>query len=270
MKPIWKGMLSFGLINVPVSLCSATKKKTVSFNQLRKSDYSRIRYKKVGNDDQEVQQSEIVKGYEISLDRYVVITDAELATITPAASRVIEISDFVKLEQIDPRHYDASYYLVPEKGMAKAYTLLLEAMRESNVVGIAKFVIRSKEYLAAIRPAEGALTLSTMLFADEIINSSELDAYLPKDVKPSDKEMNMARQLIQALVTDFDPGKYVNEYHEQVMKLIDAKAETAIQAVEIPHGSGSVLDLMSALEASMKALAPKPKEKKPRKKASGA
>jgi DNA end-binding protein Ku len=265
-------MLSFGLINVPVSLCSATKKKTVSFNQLRKSDYSRIRYKKVGNDDQEVQQNEIVKGFEISPDRYVVITDDDLAAISPTASRVIEISDFVNLDQIDPRHYDASYYLIPEKGMAKAYTLLLEAMREANVVGIAKFVLRSKEYLAAIRPTEGALTLSTMLFADEIINASELEAYLPKDVKPSDKEMNMARQLIQALVTDFEPKKYVNEYHQEVIKLIETKAETAIQAIESKSNSGTVLDLMAALEASMKALAPKvpPKEKKTRKKASGA
>jgi DNA end-binding protein Ku len=214
MRPIWKGMLSFGLINVPVALYGATKKKTISFNQLRKSDYSRISYKKVGADGQEVQQSELVKGYEVSPDRYVVLDDYELDAITPAASRVIEINDFVKLDQIDPRHYDSSYYLVPESGAQKAYALLLQSMSEANVVGVAKFVLRSKEYLAAIRPAEGALTLSTMLFADEIVKSAELETYLPGDVKLTDKELNMARQLINSLVTEFEPEKYENEYYK--------------------------------------------------------
>ncbi|SMD07398.1 Ku protein [Sporomusa malonica] len=146
MRPIWKGMLSFGLVNVPVALYNATRKKTISFNQLRKSDYSRIAYKKVGNDGTEVQQQDIIKGYEISPDRHVVISEDELESITPAASRVIEINDFVKLEQIDPRHYDSSYYLVPEPGAQKAYALLLQSMAEANVVGVAKFVLRSKEY----------------------------------------------------------------------------------------------------------------------------
>lgn len=259
-------MLSFGLINVPVSLYSATKKKTISFNQLRRSDYSRIRYKKVANDGQEVPQSEIVKGYEISPDRYAVITDNELAAIAPEASRVIEISDFVRLEQIDPRHYDASYYLVPEKGMAKAYALLLQAMTDSNVVGVAKFVLRSKEYLAAIRPADGALTLSTMLFADEIVKADSLAEHLPKNIDLSAKEVDMARKLIASLVTDFAPDKYKNDYHAQVLQLIDQKAKKAVQpAAVVGDNSNTVIDLMAALEASMAALAA-PK-KKPRKKA---
>lgn len=258
-------MLSFGLVNVPVVLYPATKKKTISFNQLRKSDYSRINYKKVGTDGAEVRIDEIVKGYQISPDRYVIIEDNDLNAITPAASRVIEINDFVKLDEIDPRHYDASYYLVPETGAAKAYALLLQAMGEANVVGIAKFVLRSKEYLAAIRPAEGALTLSTMLFADEIVKTSELETYMPTDVKLSDKELNMARQLIASLVTNFEPEKYENEYYKAVTKLIDSKAEAAIGAKQVEPGK--VIDIMAALEASIKAI--KEQEKPKRKKKTG-
>ncbi|MCM0758124.1 Ku protein [Sporomusa sphaeroides DSM 2875] len=266
MRPIWKGMLSFGLVNVPVALYPATKKKTISFNQLRKSDYSRINYKKVGTDGAEVRTDEIVKGYQISPDRYVIIEDSDINAITPAASRVIEINDFVKLDQIDPRHYDASYYLVPETGAGKAYALLLQAMGEANVVGIAKFVLRSKEYLAAIRPAEGALTLSTMLFADEIVPAAALETYLPGDIKLSDKELNMARQLIASLITNFEPEKYENEYYKAVTKLIDSKAETAIGTKQA-EPPGKVIDIMAALEASIAAI--KAQEKSKRKKKTG-
>ncbi len=264
MLPIWKGMLSFGLVNVPVALYSATKKKTISFNQLRKDDYSRISYKKVGNDGQEVQQQDIIKGYEISPDRYVVISEQEIDSITPQASRVISIEDFVRLEQIDPRHYDASYYLVPETGAGKAYALLLQSMSEAGVVGIAKFVLRSKEYLAAIRPTEGALTLSTMLFADEIVPVTELETYLPTDVKLSDKELNMARQLIASLITDFNPRQYENQYYKEVMQLIDAKAESAQVGKQL-EPSGKVIDIMAALEASISAIKEQEKPKKKRK-----
>ncbi|CVK18433.1 Non-homologous end joining protein Ku [Sporomusa sphaeroides DSM 2875] len=259
-------MLSFGLVNVPVALYPATKKKTISFNQLRKSDYSRISYKKVGSDGAEVRQDEIVKGYQISPDRYVVIAKQELDAIAPQASRVISIEDFVKLDQIDPRHYDASYYLVPETGAQKAYALLLQAMGEANVVGIAKFVLRSKEYLAAIRPAEGALTLSTMLFVDEIVPVAALETYLPGSIKLSDKELNMARQLITSLITDFEPGKYENEYHKAVMNLIDSKAKTVIGTKQA-EPPGKVIDIMAALEASIAAI--KAQEKPKRKKKTG-
>ncbi len=265
MKPIWKGMLSFGLVNVPVALYSATKKKTISFNQLRKSDYSRINYKKVGADGAEVQQQDIVKGYQISPDRYVIIDEKDMDAITPVASRVIEINDFVKLDQIDPRHYDTAYYLVPETGAQKAYALLLQAMGESNVVGIAKFVLRSKEYLAAIRPAEGALTLSTMLFADEIVQPAELETSLPGDVTLTDKELNMARQLIASLVTEFNPAQYENEYHKAVMQLIDRKAESAQIGAKQTEPVGKVIDIMAALEASIKAIDGQKKPKTKRK-----
>ncbi len=147
MRSVWKGMLSFGLVNVPVELVPATKKKSVNFNQLRKSDFSRIKYKKVAGDDEEVSTDQIIRGYETSPGHYVVIDDNELNNIAPAASRIVEISDFVKAEEIGPRHYDASYYLIPRHGTAKAYALLLEGMREADVVGIAKIIKHQKEYL---------------------------------------------------------------------------------------------------------------------------
>lgn len=269
-RPIWKGILSFGLVNVPVSMYNATKAKNISFNQLRKSDYSRIKYKKVGVDDVEVRQDEIVKGYEISPDSYVIIDESDLNNIAPKASRIIEISDFVKLDDIDPRYYDGSYYLVPDQGADKAYALLLKGMSESNVVGIAKFVLRSKEYLAAIRPAENIITLSTMYHADEVVSATDLDYKLPQDIKLTDKEMKMAKTLIDTLITDFQPEKYENEYYKEVMSLIDKKAENQqiVSNAPEPQGGGNIVDLMAALEASLKQMADKatPKPKKSKKK----
>ncbi|MDF2635425.1 MAG: repair protein [Pelosinus sp.] len=266
MRPVWKGMLSFGLVNVPVTLYKATRSKTISFNQLRKSDYSRIQYKKVAGDGAEVPASEICKGYKLSEDRYVVISDADLESIAPKASRIIEISDFVKLEEIDNRYYDSSYYLVPDQGAGKAYALLLQGMTESNVVGIAKFVLRNKEYLAAIRPTDQVITLSTMLFADEIVPVKELENDLPTNVELSDKELGMAKTLIDTLITKFEPEKYENEYHKQVLAMINTKAGND-QVVATPvDTSPYFVDLMAALEASMSAIKKNESKKKtPRK-----
>ncbi|MDF2636104.1 MAG: repair protein [Pelosinus sp.] len=266
MKTVWKGMLSFGLVNVPVSLTKATRSKTISFNQLRKSDFSRIQYKKVASDGTEVPASEIVKGYKLSEDRYVIISDSDLEAISPKASRQIEISDFVKLEEIDNRYYDSSYYLMPDQGAGKAYSLLLKAMAEANVVGIAKFVLRNKEYLAAIRPTEQVITLSTMLFADEIVSTKELENDLPSNIELSEKELNMAKTLIDSLITKFDASKYENEYHKQVLQMIDTKAGND-QIVATPINTAPYfVDLMAALEASMSAIKKnETKKKSPRK-----
>jgi DNA end-binding protein Ku len=264
MGPIWNGMLSFGLVNVPVSLHSATRKKTISFNQLRKSDGSRINYKKVAAvDGMEVQKEDITKGYEVSKGKYVVISDEDMASIAPQASRVIEITDFVRAEQIDPRHYDSSYYLAPSGGAEKAYALLLQSMTDENVVGIARFVLRSKEYLAAIRPSEGVFVLSTMLFSDEIIPAKELSTHIPQ-VELARKELNMAKMLIQSQITDFVPENYENQYHKQVLKLIDRKA-TEQMITEPVRTGGKVVDLMAALKASIElAKAEKGKMNKPK------
>lgn len=263
MKTHWKGMLSFGLVNIPVSLFSATRKKNISFNQLRKSDYSRVKYKKVGHDGEEVQQVDIVKGYEVSPDNYVIVEDSELEAIAPKAFRIIEIGEFVKADQIDSRHYDAAYYLAPETGMSKAYALLLESMQQAGVVGIAKFVLRSREYLAAIRPIGNALMLNTMLFEDEIIDVKELKDYLPTGVELADKEVNMAKYLIDSMIVDFEPDKYKNQYHEQVMSLIEKKASEKMVVSEPTDNGASVVNLMAALEASMAAIK---KDKKPKRK----
>ena len=262
MRPIWKGMVSFGMVNIPVTLYNATRKKSISFNQLRASDYSRIRYKKVAGDGEEVQQEQIVKGYELGPDRYAVITDDDLASIAPKASRVIEITDFVKQNQINPLHYDAAYYLVPDTGAGKAYALLLTALTEAGSVGIARFVLRNKEYLAAIRPESGALALSTMLFHDEIVKTTELETYLPSSIELTEKELMMARHLIDALSTDFEPAKYKNEYLTKVMDLIDQKAETNTVAAA-QEKPGQVIDIMAAIEATMAQLKIKEKAMPP-------
>lgn len=265
MKTHWKGMLSFGLVNIPVGLYSATRKDNITFNQLRKSDFSRISYKKVASDGQEVPAHEIVKGYKLSADNYVLIEERELEEIAPKSSRIIELEEFVQASDIDPRHYDTSYYLAPQAGMGKAYALLLEAMRQSGVVGIAKFVLRTREYLAAIRPTGNAMMLSTMLFANEIIDAAELEAYLPGEVNLADKEIKMAKQLIDSLVTEFKPSKYENQYQKSIMQLIEGKAESNKIVKENHNNTNHMANLMAALEASLSEIKKQPTEKKSKK-----
>jgi DNA end-binding protein Ku len=242
-------MLSFGMVNIPVSVTSATRKQNISFNQLSKRDHSRIKYVKFGGDGQEVSTADIVKGYEVSPERYVIVEDSELLAIAPESSRNINITDFVQLEEIDSRHYDASYYLVPNQGAGKAYKLLQNALTESNTVAIAKFSLRNKEYLAAIRPAGDALVLNTMLFPDELVNTDEIESSLPNNIELSGKEIEMARMLVQSMTGKFEPEKYKNEYQERVMALIESKTEKQV----ISESTGKIVDLMAALEASIKA-----------------
>lgn len=261
-RPVWTGSISFGLVNIPIKLYNAVKKKTLHFNQLRKGDGCRIRLKKVcSTDDKEVSADQIVKGYEISPDRYVIIAADELDALNPKTNRSIEIEDFVVLEQIDPIYYEQTYYLVPDKGAAKAYRLLLEAMRESQKIAIARLVLRNKQYLAAIRPGTKVLTLSTMHFSDEIIEVEQLED-LPEEIhKPDKRELAIALQLVESLSAEFNPSKYRDEYREKVISLIESKAEgqkivTQQPAAEQP--SAKVVDLMAALEASLAVLNKKP------------
>lgn len=267
MRSMWKGMISFGLVNIPVSLVPATRKQAIHFNQLRKSDYSRVQYKKVAAiDGKEVPADQIVKGYEVSPGSYVVISDDELEQISPKQSRVIDIEDFCRLDEIDPRHYDASYYLVPNEGAGKAYALLLRALKEANVVGIAKMVKHQKEYLVAIRPTEGALSLSTMLFPEELISTADLE--VNPDIKLSEKELSMAKLLVESQISKFDPNKYKNEYYNAVYDLIKTKAEKEqiSCATENEQASpGKVIDIMAALEASINAIKEQEKPKRKRK-----
>jgi DNA end-binding protein Ku len=254
-RSIWRGAISFGLVNVPVKLYSAVSKKTVRFNQLHEADGARIQQKRVcSKDGEEVPYEEIVKGFEISPDHYVMITNDELEAIDPKKTRTIDIEDFVDLDEIDPLYYEHPYYLAPDTGASKAYKLLLAALTETNKVAIARVVIRSKEYLTAIRPAGDVLTMETMLFGDELIDPSQIDELPEEDVRATDREVAMARQLIESQATEFDPTRYRDEYRERVLELIEQKAEgreIAVQAA--PEAPTEVPDLMAALEASLAA-----------------
>jgi len=252
-RSIWRGAISFGLVNVPVKLYSAVSKKTVRFNQLHDADGQRIQMKRVcAADGEEVPFEHIVKGYEISPDRYVVISPEELEALDPAKTRTIDIEDFVDLDEIDPLFYEHPYYLVPDTGASKAYKLLYAALEQTNKVAIARVVIRSKEYLTAIRPTNGVLTMETMLFSDELVPVDSLDELPDDDVNATEREVQMARQLIESLAADFEPAKYKDEYRQRVLELIEAKAEGQEIAVpEVPEEPSAVPDLMAALEASL-------------------
>jgi DNA end-binding protein Ku len=255
-RAIWSGAISFGLVNVPVKLFSATSPKDVRFNQLEEGTNARIKQKRVSAETgEEVPYDKIVKGFDLGGDRYVVIAPEELEALDPKATRSVEIEDFVDLDQIDPIHYEKAYYLVPDRGAAKPYALLLRAMKESKKVAIAKMVLRTKQYLCAIRPKDDVLCLETMLFADEIVPVSSLDELPAENGEVvSDKELNMARQLIESLSTDFEPEKYKDEYRERVLELINRKAEGQEIVVQQPEEEPTkVVDLMAALEASLAA-----------------
>jgi DNA end-binding protein Ku len=256
-RSIWSGAISFGLVNVPVKLYSAVSRKTVRFHQLNAETGHRINQKRVDSGTgEEVPYEQIVKGFELTKDRYVVITPEELDSVAPEKTRAIDIEDFVDLEDIDPIYYDHPYYLVPDKGAGKAYGLLLEAMRESGKVAIARVVLRSKEQLVAIRPAGDVLTMETMIFHDEVVPTDDLDGVPDaQDLKTSDRELKMAQQLIGSLSSDFEPSKYHDEYREKVLELVERKAEGEEIAIQ-PEADepAKVPDLMAALEASLAAV----------------
>jgi len=254
-RPIWTGSVSFGLVNIPVKLFSAVRRKNVRFNQIEAATGARIKQKRVsGATGEEVAYEDIVKGFELPSGEYVTITPAELDALDPAAAKTIDLEEFVDLADIDPMFYDAPYYLAPSPDTQKPYKLLVSAMEESGKVGIARFVMRSKQYLAAIRPMDGRLVLSTMVYADEIVAPDEVDLFDGlDDIDLKDNELAMARQLISSLEADFAPDKHTDTYREAVLELIDRKAAGEDTLVPAPAEAevGSVVDLMAALEASV-------------------
>ena len=257
-RSIWTGTISFGLVTVPVKLYSAVNRKTVRFHQLSGKSGVRIAQKRVDpQSGEEVAYEDIVKGYELAPDRYVVIEPDELATLQPKKTKTIEIEDFVELSQIDPIFYDHPYYLAPGPGGAKPYRLLLEAMAESGKVAIARVVIRSKEQLVAIRPLGDVLEMATMLFADEVLPPERLDELPdPSEVKTTKREVDVAKQLIDSLAGEFEPEKYRDTYRDDVLALIERKAEGKEIAVqpEAEELAAPTPDLMSALKASLEAV----------------
>jgi DNA end-binding protein Ku len=264
-RAIWSGSISFGLVNIPVKLYSAVSRKTVRFHQIDAESGQRIRQQRVNPaSGDEVPYEQIVKGYEISPDKYVTITPEELEALEPQKTRTIDIEEFVDLEQIDPIYYDHPYYLAPDKGAAKAYKLLLDAMREADKVAIARVVIRSKENLVALRSYDGAITMETMLFPDEVVQPDSIEELASADgnAKTTKRELDMAKQLIESLSGDFDPNSYSDEYRERVLDLIERKAAGETITVEAPEPERKeVPDLMAALEASITASKSPPKKR---------
>jgi DNA end-binding protein Ku len=254
-RAIWSGAVSFGLVNVPIKLVSATSPKDIRFHQLHDADGGRINQKRVCSiDGEEVDYSHIVKGYDLGGGRNVIIEPEELRSIDPESSRTIDIEEFVNLTDIDPVFFDHSYYLVPDDRAVKPYALLVEAMAGTGKVALGRFVLRTKQYLAALRATDGVLVLSTMLFADEVIDTAELDVPTTEATRPADRELNMARQLVESMSAPFDPTKYHDDYRERVMELIEKKAEgLEISQPAEPAAAAPVVDLMAALEASLAA-----------------
>lgn len=254
-RSIWGGAISFGLVNVPVKLVSAVQQKDVRFHQLEAGTNSRVRQKRVSAETgEEVPFENIIKGYELAPDQYVAITPEELETLDPKATRSIDIEDFVDLDQIDPVFYERPYYLVPDTGGAKPYALLVQAMKESGMVAIARMVMRTKQYLVALRAVDDTLVLETLYYADEVIDADELEG-VPHDVEVSDRELKIARQLIESLATEFEPEQYTDEYRERVLELIEKKAEgQEIVLQPATEEPAQVVDLMAALEASLAAV----------------
>ena len=254
-RPVWSGTISFGLVAIPIKLFHGVSKKSVSFNQLDERSMSRIRLKKVSADTgEDVPDEFIVKGYEVSKGRYVVVDPDELEPFIPSATKSIDLEEFVDLDQIDPVYFDTPYIVAPDK-TPKPYVLLARAMEAAGKVAIGRFVMRNKQYVAAIRAQDGKLLMSTMVFADEVVKIDSIDELEVLDeIDVSDKEVKMAEALVASLSADFEPGKYRDEYRQQVLDLIERKAageefETPAVAAAAPK----VVDLMAALEASVKA-----------------
>ena len=254
-RAIWSGTLTFGLVTIPVKLYPAVQRKTVRFNQLDGENLARIQQRRVNSaTGEEVPFDRLVKGFEVTPDRYVVVTTDELDSLDPKKTRTIEIEDFVESSQIAPILYDTTYYVAPAQGGAKPYRLLADAMQQTGKVGIARFVMRTKEYLVALRPTDGTLELSTMLFADEIVDPAGVEELAAaSEAQATERELDVAKQLIGSLAADFDSSRYTDDYRERVLALVERKAQgEEIEVLPEPEVAPSpVPDLMSALKASL-------------------
>jgi DNA end-binding protein Ku len=254
VRSIWKGAISFGLVTIPVKLYSATEQKDVTFHQVRRTDGSRIKYKRVAAvDGEEVSYGDIAKGYELSSGETVVLTDEDFKDLPLTTSRAIDVLRFVPLEELDPIFFEKSYYLEPDKAGVKPYVLLRDALEQSGKVAVVKVALRNRESLAALRVRDGVFVLETMLWPDEVRTPDF--GFLDEDVEVRPQELAMAGSLIETLSGDFDPTEYKDEYREALQKVIEAKAEgrEVVQPTEAQPTAGTVVDLMAALRASVEA-----------------
>jgi DNA end-binding protein Ku len=251
MHTIWKGSISFGLVNIPINLFAATENKDVSFRSIHKECNSPIKYEKVCPVcEREVKNDEVIKGYEYEPGKFVVISNEELKEIAPESNRTIEIVDFVSLEQIDPIYFEKSYFLGPQDNGLKSYHLLKQAMEKTGKIGLAKITIRSKESLAVVRVYQTGLLLETIFYPDEVRNVGQVPG-VDAEIKVDQKEMAMATQLIEQLSTKFEPEKYTNDYRTALMELIESKVNGEDFTVPKEVPKSNVVDLMAALQASI-------------------
>lgn len=272
-RAIWSGSISFGLVNIPVKLYTAVKDRDVHFHMLSEDGSCRLRRKLVCPDTgKEYDFEKTAKGFEVAPDQYVIVTPEELEQLRPEKGRSIDIESFVAIDDIDPLYFDRPYYLVPDKNGSKPYRLLLEALSRSSKVAVARIVLRTKEYLAVVRPIGDALCLETLRYADEVVPASELGG-IPEDFEVGDRELAMADQLIEHLTTDFDASAFKDEFRERVIQLIEAKASGEDLVVQEPRDTGAkgnVINLMEALKRSLEGVdgdAPKRSKSKPQKSA---
>jgi DNA end-binding protein Ku len=253
-RAIWKGSISFGLVNIPIALYPATRKEELKFRLLRKSDLSPVNYKRVAEKDgKEVAWDQIVKGYEYEKGKYVVLKDDDFQRVDLEATQTVDIQDFVDQEEIDPMFFYKPYYLEPQKGGDKAYSLLRDALEDSGKVGIAKVVIKTRQYLAGVKPEDGALVLELMHFADELVDTDELR--VPKKTEVGKREMNMAKSLIDSMSSKWNPEKYKDDYREALMEVIEEKVEAGGKEIEEKPKKApkptKVIDLVSVLQKSL-------------------
>jgi len=253
-RAIWKGSISFGLVNIPIALYPATRREEFKFRLLRKTDLSPVNYKRVAEKDgKEVPWDQIVKGYEYEKGKYVVLKDEDFQRVDVEATQTVDIQDFVELDEIDPIFFYKPYYLEPQKGGDKAYALLRDALKDSKKVGVAKVVIKTREYLAGVKPEDGALVLELMHFADELADTTKL--HIPKKVEIGEREITMAKSLIDSMSSKWNPEKYKDDYREALMEVIEEKVESGGKEIEEKPKKApkptKVIDLVSVLQKSL-------------------
>jgi DNA end-binding protein Ku len=253
-RAIWKGSISFGLVNIPIALYPATRREELKFRLLRKSDLSPVNYKRVAEKDgKEVPWDQIVKGYEYEKGKYVVLKDEDFERVDLEATQTVDIQDFVDQEEVDPMFFYKPYYLEPQKGGDKAYALLRDALKDTNKVGVAKVVIKTRQYLAGVKPEDGALVLELMHFADELADPEKL--HVPKKAEVGKREMSMAKSLIDSMSLKWNPKKYKDDYREALMEVIEEKVEAGGKEIEEKPKKApkpaKVIDLVSVLQKSL-------------------
>lgn len=267
MRAVWKGSVSFGLVNIPVALYSATRKNDLKFRQLREKDASPINYKRVAEaDGEEVPYDEIVKGFEYQKDQFVILRDDDFEKVDVEATQTVDILDFVDLAQVDPVFFQKPYYLEPQKGGEKAYTLLRDTLAETGKTGIAKVVIKTRQYLAAVKPKEELLVLELLYFADEIVDTEDLK--IPREQKVGKKEIDTAKALVESLSVDWEPERYTDDYKVALLELIEQKASGGEKVAVSPKGRPQpteVVDLVKVLQESLASAKKETKKATPKK-----